>query len=151
MFFLDLCTKTAFATFVKEVGRRMGCGHSAEERAALLRSKQIEKNLKEDGLQAAKDIKLLLLGKCSLALKIRNFLVTVGCSDDRVYCANIVALLHLVCFLLLRFSISFSLILSFFIVFHLYSSIFFSAFVLCSFLPAPSLLVSKMSLWQCHV
>jgi hypothetical protein len=42
----------------------MGCGHSAEERAALLRSKQIEKNLKEDGLQAAKDIKLLLLGKC---------------------------------------------------------------------------------------
>ncbi len=35
---------------------------SAEERAALARSKQIEKNLKEDGLQAAKDIKLLLLG-----------------------------------------------------------------------------------------
>lgn len=36
---------------------------SAEERAALARSKQIEKNLKEDGIQAAKDIKLLLLGK----------------------------------------------------------------------------------------
>ncbi len=36
---------------------------SAEERAALERSKQIEKNLKEDGIQAAKDIKLLLLGK----------------------------------------------------------------------------------------
>ena len=35
---------------------------SAEERAALDRSKQIEKNLKEDGMQAAKDIKLLLLG-----------------------------------------------------------------------------------------
>jgi hypothetical protein len=45
----------------------MGCGHSAEERAALLRSKQIEKNLKEDGMQAAKDIKLLLLGKCGTA------------------------------------------------------------------------------------
>jgi len=41
----------------------MGCAMSAEERAALARSKQIEKNLKEDGLQAAKDIKLLLLGK----------------------------------------------------------------------------------------
>ena len=27
------------------------------------RSKQIERNLKEDGIQAAKDIKLLLLGK----------------------------------------------------------------------------------------
>lgn len=41
----------------------MGCAMSAEERAALARSKQIEKNLKEDGIQAAKDIKLLLLGK----------------------------------------------------------------------------------------
>jgi guanine nucleotide-binding protein G(o) subunit alpha len=41
----------------------MGCAMSAEERAALARSKQIEKNLKEDGIQAAKDIKLLLLGE----------------------------------------------------------------------------------------
>lgn len=41
----------------------MGCAMSAEERQALARSKQIEKNLKEDGAQAAKDIKLLLLGK----------------------------------------------------------------------------------------
>lgn len=41
----------------------MGCAMSAEERAAQARSKQIEKNLKEDGIQAAKDIKLLLLGK----------------------------------------------------------------------------------------
>ena len=40
----------------------MGCTMSAEDRAALERSKQIEKNLKEDGIQAAKDIKLLLLG-----------------------------------------------------------------------------------------
>ncbi|KAI8036888.1 hypothetical protein M5D96_010199 [Drosophila gunungcola] len=43
----------------------MGCTTSAEERAAIQRSKQIEKNLKEDGIQAAKDIKLLLLGKCT--------------------------------------------------------------------------------------
>lgn len=50
-------------TFVKEAGRRMGCAMSAEERAALARSKQIERNLKEDGIQAAKDIKLLLLGE----------------------------------------------------------------------------------------
>lgn len=41
----------------------MGCTLSAEERAALDRSKAIEKNLKEDGLVAAKDVKLLLLGK----------------------------------------------------------------------------------------
>uniref|UniRef100_A0A6E8VMY0 G protein alpha o subunit n=1 Tax=Anopheles coluzzii TaxID=1518534 RepID=A0A6E8VMY0_ANOCL len=40
----------------------MGCTSSAEERAAVARSKQIERNLKEDGIQAAKDIKLLLLG-----------------------------------------------------------------------------------------
>lgn len=50
----------------------MGCTMSADERAALERSKQIEKNLKEDGIQAAKDIKLLLLGKayptCFVAL-----------------------------------------------------------------------------------
>jgi len=46
----------------------MGCTMSADERAAMERSKAIEKNLKEDGLQAAKDIKLLLLGEylCSL-------------------------------------------------------------------------------------
>lgn len=41
----------------------MGCTLSAEERAALDRSKAIEKNLKEDGMVAAKDVKLLLLGK----------------------------------------------------------------------------------------
>lgn len=35
---------------------------SADERAAVERSKQIEKNLKDDGLAAAKDVKLLLLG-----------------------------------------------------------------------------------------
>lgn len=43
----------------------MGCAMSAEERAAQARSKQIERNLKEDGIQAAKDIKLLLLGEYS--------------------------------------------------------------------------------------
>lgn len=46
----------------------MGCASSAEERAAVARSKQIERNLKEDGIQAAKDIKLLLLGKLLVTL-----------------------------------------------------------------------------------
>lgn len=41
----------------------MGCGQSSEDKEAKARSKLIEKNLKEDGIQAAKDIKLLLLGK----------------------------------------------------------------------------------------
>lgn len=43
----------------------MGCSMSAEERQALERNKVIEKALKEDGVQAAKDIKLLLLGSYS--------------------------------------------------------------------------------------
>lgn len=41
----------------------MGCNLSAEDRAAIERNKIIERSLKEDGQQAAKDIKLLLLGK----------------------------------------------------------------------------------------
>lgn len=48
----------------------MGCAQSAEERAAAARSRLIERNLKEDGLQAAKDIKLLLLGKITLAFSL---------------------------------------------------------------------------------
>jgi len=47
----------------------MGCAMSAEERASRARSKQIEKNLKEDGIQAAKDIKLLLLGEYTLLFR----------------------------------------------------------------------------------
>ncbi|KAK9720351.1 G-protein alpha subunit [Popillia japonica] len=54
----------------------MGCTSSAEERAALARSKQIEKNLKEDGIQAAKDIKLLLLAR------IKRWQLVVGEIDD---------------------------------------------------------------------
>lgn len=52
----------------------MGCAMSAEERAALARSKQIEKNLKEDGIQAAKDIKLLLLGKFYIVYVRLNYI-----------------------------------------------------------------------------
>lgn len=40
----------------------MGCSLSADDRAALERNRAIERSLKEDGMQAAKDIKLLLLG-----------------------------------------------------------------------------------------
>lgn len=59
--------------FVKATCSKMGCAMSAEERAALARSKQIEKNLKEDGIQAAKDIKLLLLGMSLLFIKDVRF------------------------------------------------------------------------------
>lgn len=40
----------------------MGCAISAEERAAIARTRMIDQNLKEDRLKAKKDIKLLLLG-----------------------------------------------------------------------------------------
>ncbi|VDN97455.1 unnamed protein product, partial [Rodentolepis nana] len=40
----------------------MGCLLSKEDREALEQSRNIDKKLKEDGMQAAKDVKLLLLG-----------------------------------------------------------------------------------------
>ena len=43
----------------------MGCNMSTEDRQAVERNKAIDKTLKEDGLQVAKDIKLLLLGSQS--------------------------------------------------------------------------------------
>ena len=42
--------------------RVMGCLLSKEDREALEQSRIIDKQLKEDGIQAAKDVKLLLLG-----------------------------------------------------------------------------------------
>lgn len=45
----------------------MGCLLSKEDREALEQSRNIDKKLKEDGIQAAKDVKLLLLGEfCKL-------------------------------------------------------------------------------------
>ncbi|KAF6312858.1 G protein subunit alpha i2 [Rhinolophus ferrumequinum] len=40
----------------------MGCTVSAEDKAAAERSKMIDKNLREDGEKAAREVKLLLLG-----------------------------------------------------------------------------------------
>lgn len=42
----------------------MGCTVSAEDKAAAERSKMIDKNLREDGEKAAREVKLLLLGRC---------------------------------------------------------------------------------------
>lgn len=41
----------------------MGCTLSAEDKAAVERSKMIDKNLRADGERAAREVKLLLLGK----------------------------------------------------------------------------------------
>lgn len=43
----------------------MGCTVSQEDKAAAERSKMIDKNLREDGEKAAREVKLLLLGKCT--------------------------------------------------------------------------------------
>ena len=63
----------------------MGCAMSAEERASRARSKQIEKNLKEDGIQAAKDIKLLLLGKNPCRHRLASLIVYVIVTKYFVY------------------------------------------------------------------
>lgn len=44
----------------------MGCTVSAEDKAAAERSKMIDKNLREDGEKAAREVKLLLLGRFQL-------------------------------------------------------------------------------------
>ncbi|KAK9404390.1 G protein subunit alpha i3 [Crotalus adamanteus] len=41
----------------------MGCTLSAEDKAAAERSRMIDRNLREDGEKASKEVKLLLLGK----------------------------------------------------------------------------------------
>lgn len=45
----------------------MGCTLSAEDKAAVERSKMIDRNLREDGEKAAREVKLLLLGQGSRA------------------------------------------------------------------------------------
>lgn len=42
---------------------KMGCTLSSEDKAAVERSKMIDRNLREDGEKAAREVKLLLLGK----------------------------------------------------------------------------------------
>lgn len=54
----------------------MGCTVSAEDKAAAERSKMIDKNLREDGEKAAREVKLLLLGRSRR--KARNNERSVG-------------------------------------------------------------------------
>lgn len=49
----------------------MGCTVSAEDKAAAERSKMIDKNLREDGEKAAREVKLLLLGRLQLMVAPR--------------------------------------------------------------------------------
>ncbi|CAG5980267.1 unnamed protein product [Menidia menidia] len=47
----------------------MGCTVSAEDKAAAERSKMIDKNLREDGEKAAREVKLLLLAPCAFCCR----------------------------------------------------------------------------------
>ena len=55
----------------------MGCTVSAEDKAAAERSKMIDKNLREDGEKAAREVKLLLLGMLFLFGVLGNIHVCV--------------------------------------------------------------------------
>lgn len=51
----------------------MGCTLSAEDRAALARSKAIDKNLKADSARAEREVKLLLLGRVEISSVFSTF------------------------------------------------------------------------------
>lgn len=52
----------------------MGCAISSfGEKEAVERSKKIDKDLRADGERAAREVKLLLLGKLSLGFYINSF------------------------------------------------------------------------------
>ena len=57
-------------------------GLSSDEREAMERSKALDKQLKEDAERAAKDVKLLLLGRrpssLSLSLSFSSFVFSQG-------------------------------------------------------------------------
>lgn len=57
----------------------MGCTVSTEDKAAAERSKMIDKNLREDGEKAAREVKLLLLGRFELIVPKKTQKTTVCC------------------------------------------------------------------------
>lgn len=60
----------------------MGCAVSADDKAAVERSKQIDKVLRQDGEKASREVKLLLLGMYH------------GCLTSRSKFVNIVGLMY---------------------------------------------------------
>lgn len=62
----------------------MGCTVSQEDKAAAERSKMIDKNLREDGEKAAREVKLLLLGKSS----VTALTLTLGCESATLMVTN---------------------------------------------------------------
>lgn len=52
-----------FLLIRKSDWKKMGCTLSTDDKAAQERSKMIDRNLRDDGEKAAREVKLLLLGK----------------------------------------------------------------------------------------
>ena len=66
IFFSPLIVAHSTADLKRALGT-MGCTVSQEDKAAAERSKMIDKNLREDGEKAAREVKLLLLGEFDLS------------------------------------------------------------------------------------
>ncbi len=69
----------------------MGCTLSAEDKAAVERSKMIDKNLRADGERAAREVKLLLLGRSGIILRFMNTGFLIFCDILRQMFTLIVA------------------------------------------------------------
>lgn len=61
----------------------MGCGLSAEESAAVNRSKEIDRMLRRDGEKAEREVKLLLLGK---PLRLMAAATRILAHQDEIVC-----------------------------------------------------------------
>lgn len=63
----------------------MGCTISAEDKAAVERSKMIDKNLREDRDKSSKEVKLLLLGMNFIYSLSLFFMYSRCCVITRLY------------------------------------------------------------------
>lgn len=67
----------------------MGCTLSTEDKAAVERSKMIDRNLRDDGEKAAREVKLLLLGKEEAACPGREGRRLRGCRLDSAWLGSV--------------------------------------------------------------
>lgn len=68
----------------------MGCTLSTEDKAAMERSKMIDRNLRDDGEKASREVKLLLLGMIQYTLLISMFKNANACYFVDTVCTCLV-------------------------------------------------------------
>lgn len=59
---------TSLTSYIVRNSRKMGCTLSSDDKSAQERSKMIDKNLRDDGEKASREVKLLLLGELAAPL-----------------------------------------------------------------------------------